>query len=160
MSTDRHATIREIAADLKARLVALDLFQDVLVCRSTSLPRLLDFIGALIRLPAAVIIIGPADYPADDPHAPPQRRRDLEPGIVVVGEYSAEPDAGDSDVWDLIDALDRSFTPGADNVLVTLSGVEYSPLSMTPISAGDDRSAYLITLRAIDPVQSRSDIVL
>jgi len=160
MSTERHATINEQVADLKARLQGLGIFQDVLVCKSTSLQRLLDIIQTLALLPAAILVIGPAEYPDADPDAPPQRDRVIEPGIVVVGEYSADTDAGDADVWDLVDAVDRSFTPpaAAPNTLVSINDVEYTPLSMVPLNAGEDRSAYMLTLRAIDCVISRSDV--
>jgi len=167
MSEVRRRTITEQVGDIKERLENLEIFENVLKSNATLLKQLLANIGSLTTLPAAIVTVGPGDYPDNDPDAPAQRDRELQLGIVCVGEYQADIDDQHETVWDLLDTVDRSFTPGngangdgtiSETEPTTINGVEYTPLTVRPVAAGDDRSAYSLVLQAIDTVQTRDEV--
>lgn len=157
MATDRHAKIADIVADVKTRLTALSIFEEVTHCQATSIKDIARVLTHAVQLPAAVVVAGTGEYPRDDPMAPPQRLRELDIGVIIVGTYDVDPDAGADDVWALEDAVDRSFTPGPHAAEVTINGVIYEPAGTQPIALDENRAARMLTLRTIDPVQSRSD---
>lgn len=160
MTTPRHITIDEMVADIEARLTDLGVFESVNHCQATRFADVIDAIGFINRFPAALVLIGPAEYPAETPRAPAQRIRIMQVALLIVGAFSADFDKGTGATWDLVDRVDRAFMPtaAAPRTAITLDGVIYHPLKIDPVDVGENRSAYVLTLEAVDPVTDRSDI--
>lgn len=155
MTMRRHALLSEMTTQVAAVLTNLEKFATVRTIQATSFKAFLASIQWIDALPAALVVVGAADYPDD---APAQRDRFQQIGVAVVGTYSADPSAGADDVWALLDAVDRAFTPALGEPPVTLDGVTYAPVHSEPLALGEDRSGHLLNLEAIDTTQERSEI--
>jgi len=160
MTTPRHITIEELVADIEDHLKDLDCFDTVTHCQATRFQDVVDTIGNIAVFPAAIVLIGPAEYPAETPRAPAQRIRIMQVAILVIGTFSADFDRGADNTWDLVDRVDRAFMPtaAAPREPIQLDGVYYHPLKMDPVAVGENRSAYSLTVQAIDPVTDRSTV--
>lgn len=148
-----------MASDIKSRLTGLSLFKAVESCSATDFEKVAARFVDFSLFPAAIVIIGPAEYPDQAPRAPAQRLRETQVGILIAGIYNAEPDEDADTVWDLEDAVDRNFTP-ADTAKtpVLVNGVYYSPIRSIPVGGCDGLAVRLLTLKAEDPVQARTSV--
>lgn len=131
----------QIAADLKAVLVASGIFKDVRRAAITSYEQLFKIIPEISRLPAAVVCIGSGETDAD------QMTRTVSPGIVVIDSLVGDQDSRAGDIWDLVDRTEELFLPAA-NQSMTINGVLYTLKETEPVVLAGSQAAYLITLDA------------
>lgn len=155
----RHARLSDIAADVVARIQALKIFADataVAAIRAVELEQVVAAVQEVWRLPCCLVTVGASEYMTDSPR---RRTRETRIGCVVAGEYDAGRDAGAADVWDLVDAIDRSFQAPGGTAWLVINGVTYIPNGIEPVPAGANRTCYALVLRAIDPVtDGRTDV--
>ena len=153
----RHARFSDMASDVKARLDALRVFAAVEKCNATKFEDVAEMFRHVSQYPVAIVVIGPADYPTNEPRAPAQRIRETQVGILIACEYSAEADSGAVTVWDLEDAVDRSFTPlNGDRTPIKINDVYYSPDGSMSLKSDDGFALRWFRLKATDPVQERT----
>jgi hypothetical protein len=86
----------------------------------------------------------------------------LDIACLVVGDYSAAPDAGAPSVWAIIDAISRSFLPTAATVAagpVTINNVRYAPADIQQITLENspDRCCVALKLATMDPMAAKTD---
>lgn len=168
----RHSTLAEMVTQVSERIASLGLFETVQPCQATSYKGIVEKLLTVMQYPAVIVAVGPADYPFDRELQAPQSMREQQLFVVIVGRYSAEPDADADDVWELLDAVERAFMPDPDNPTVaaepygpvTLDGVSYRPVHSRPLSvaesaeAPDDRAAFVLVLEAWDWVEDRDEV--
>jgi len=168
MSTDRHINIVDLAEAIQDRVSTYcTTFAAVTRRGLTDRKAIVETALVTDRLPAAIVLIGPMDYDVES-WAPGQRLRTINPGILVITEYDADPDAGSHEIWALIDELDAAFMPrtargeneGQPIALLgdqggTNRGVWTAPAGWVPVDAGPDRAAGVFNLICWDPVAAR-----
>jgi hypothetical protein len=156
MTMLRHRTIGEMAGDIAARITSLGLFQSVKVLQGAEWEGVLAYMQALTVFPAAVVCASRGAY--EQRQASPQPLRTLLFGVIVVGEYSADDDAGAAALWNLEDATARAFLTSEDDPqnLLQIEGVFYLPVRSDPIPSGSGgRAARVLTLETTDPMRIR-----
>jgi len=154
----RHALLKEMAEDVDARIKDLGIFEQTHVCQATRLKDVVEKVTHLVRFPAAIVLVGDGEYPDGEGFDFAQPDRFMCVTILIVGRWSAADDEDADDVWDLEDAVDRSFTPDDGEGPVTINGVEYRAQRTTAVDVGARRAARALRLEAIDTVQSRDDV--
>ena len=169
-TSNRHVNIADLVPAVQARVTTLcTSVASVSRSQTTTYKNLVDLVLSVELLPAAVVVLGPIDYD-DALGAPAQRHRTPNLGVLLVGEYDADPDAGGMELWALLDEVDRAFMPSAARgdderaPVVVLGdqtgsgrGVMLLPAGWTPVEAGEPRCAGVYNLLAIDDVRERSD---
>jgi len=149
----RHALLTAIGADAKTRMTALNLFKSVELLPVSSFESVLARMNYLADFPAALVIIGAGQYTGGSR----QRVREMDVNILVASVFDASTDSGAAALFALLDAVCRAWLPATDGAdFVTLNGVRYKPDTIQPVPAGADRTAFVLKLTAIDPMQDRS----
>lgn len=165
----RHINITDLTEAIRARVETLcPSIAETDRSQATSPKAIAEMAVNLIRLPAAIVLLGPISTD-DRIGAPGQRVRNPNLGILLVSEYDADFDGGAVELWGLLDEVDAAFMPssvrGDDErfpiaVLGDQSGsdrgVMLIPAGWVPLNVGEARSAGVYNLLAVDDVRERS----
>jgi hypothetical protein len=159
MTTLRHRSLKEIAADVAARLAPALKGAPVQGICASSFAQVVKAVEARTTFPCVLIIPGGGDYDG----AGHWKRREERVHLLVLGQWSAQIAGADDTVWELAEACVRRFLPGSpdgdaepddlhSSQAVELAGVLYSPLSLRPLDVAEDRTCIDIALRAVNPM--------
>ncbi len=169
MSTDRNVHLADPMPAIETRIQTLcPLVRETGVSQATAYEDLAALATRRYTLPAAIVVLGPIDYDEDTPALP---KRDINPGILIIGEYDAGNRAGAIEFWKVIDQLADAFVPSTARSEDTAfpvavlgeqdpwaeRGVWLVPAGYRPLVKLKSRCAGVFSLIAIDPVKEWSD---
>lgn len=154
----RHRSLAEMAADIKAVVVALQLacgLRTIEILPASSFANIIARMANIAEFPACLISAGAVSYAKDGSS---QRVREPAINLTIIGDFNADTDAGATTIWDITDRLATAFLPQiAGSRAVIIEGVRYQPGQIEPVPCGDDRSAFNLQLAATDPMAARTN---
>ena len=142
-----YTPLSEIAGRIADRIRDAGGFKLVTHAQATNGAQLWDMIQSLTNVPCAIVAVGTADFENM------ALKRTLRPLVFVLAPFRRGL-AGDAEgVWELAERVSSCFLPviseeGAD--YPEICGIEFVPVSWTPIESPENLSAYSLSLEGTE----------
>lgn len=144
------ARLPELAAAIAGRIRTgcPGRFKTVTHAQATSGAQVWDMLQAMSAIPGAVVAIGSGDFSAD------ALKRTVRVMVFILAPFSRGTAADADGIWSLAEEVLDLFLPaaaaGGGLDYPAVAGIEFSPVSWTPLESDENISAFCLTLEGTE----------